>query len=500
MTDPRATPASRDGSSFRARCARISGLVLAMVAPVVVLVLLSAAGPARADSLVFTKPDGNIYLANPDGSDQYQVTLEGTPSDPYFSPSETASGVIEAGHGTGGSGSIVQLAQNGTPLISPFATAATDGPLNPVISPDGKLVAYWASVVYNSCPPFDCPDLNSVQLVSNAGQYADPSTLIHEGTSFNHGVWLSDTRLLLFAHNGTLWLYDIGAPEPVEWGGLDGFTGSWFTNTLPFFFEGAASGDGTRLAVVTGIGNIESPAYDTVDIELFSTAGDLTTAAQPASPTPECTIAAPDGSDGYLGDPSSQDYLFSNVTWSRDGQSLAFAYNGAIYVAHIPDLSDCATIIVSKVIASGSSPFWSSASIDPAPRPAPQPTPNPHPTPKPNPHSPVLAFVGFPHTGRLFRVSGANALVALTCTGRGTCRGTVTIQSAASRPPGRKLRVTTYAAGAYSVRARKTRTIRLQLSRAGRFAARTHRTMFVWINVSIARSTAVLTHRVKVRF
>ena len=46
------------------------------------------------DSLVFAKPDANIHFANPDRSGQYQVTLDVTPSDPYFSPSEIAGGVI----------------------------------------------------------------------------------------------------------------------------------------------------------------------------------------------------------------------------------------------------------------------------------------------------------------------------------------------------------------------------------------------------------------------
>ena len=35
------------------------------------------AGTARADSLVYIK-NGNVWLANPDGSGQYQVTLDGT--------------------------------------------------------------------------------------------------------------------------------------------------------------------------------------------------------------------------------------------------------------------------------------------------------------------------------------------------------------------------------------------------------------------------------------
>ena len=490
----------------------ISGLVLAARVILAVAVVLAIAGSAQADNLVFTKPDGNVYLANPDGSGQYQVTLDGTSSDPYSSPSETGTGVIEASHGTGATAQIVQLAQNGTPLITPFATAATNGPLNPVISPDGKLVAYWTPVAYDACAPWLCPNLRGVQLVSDADKYVDPSTLIHEGTSFSHGAWLSDTRLLLFAHNGTLYLYDIGAPTPVEWGGLLGFaTESWFVNMLPFFFEGAASADGTRLAIVTGIGNIQNNAYGTADIQLFSTAGDLASAAQPVEPIPGCPIVPPDGSDGYQGDPITQQYLFSSVTWSPNGQSLAFAYNGAIYVAHIPNMSDCKTITVTRVIASGSSPFWSAANIDPAPRPAPQPTsttptaPTTPTTPTPPPPQPKpvpdVARLLFPRTGKLLRISRAIALIALSCaTGQGSCDGVVAVQSARAHSATRKSRVTTYATGAYSLHGGDAHTFRLRLSRSGRSLARKNRTKTVWINASIAGSTGMLSKPVRVKF
>jgi hypothetical protein len=64
--------------------------------------VLSAAGalvalPATdwADSIVFVK-DGDVWLANPDGSGQYQVTLDGTPNDPHESPSQADDGTIVA--------------------------------------------------------------------------------------------------------------------------------------------------------------------------------------------------------------------------------------------------------------------------------------------------------------------------------------------------------------------------------------------------------------------
>jgi hypothetical protein len=58
---------------------RFTALVLACMA------FLVAVPTAGADSLVFTR-DSNVWLANPDGSGQYQVTLDGTASSPYSRP------------------------------------------------------------------------------------------------------------------------------------------------------------------------------------------------------------------------------------------------------------------------------------------------------------------------------------------------------------------------------------------------------------------------------
>ena len=50
-----------------------------VLAALVAAVSLAFAAPAQASSIVFLKPDGNVWLANPDGSGQYQVTLDGSP-------------------------------------------------------------------------------------------------------------------------------------------------------------------------------------------------------------------------------------------------------------------------------------------------------------------------------------------------------------------------------------------------------------------------------------
>ena len=59
------------------------------------VVALALPGVAAADSLVFVKA-GNVWLANADGSNAYQVTLDGTAAHPYASPSQADDGTIVA--------------------------------------------------------------------------------------------------------------------------------------------------------------------------------------------------------------------------------------------------------------------------------------------------------------------------------------------------------------------------------------------------------------------
>src|SRR5687767_8651781 len=76
------------------RIAIRSRLGLAVLAAACVVTAIGAPA-AMADSLTFIK-DHNVWLANPDGSGQHQVTLDGTASAPYESPSQADDGTIVA--------------------------------------------------------------------------------------------------------------------------------------------------------------------------------------------------------------------------------------------------------------------------------------------------------------------------------------------------------------------------------------------------------------------
>jgi len=111
-----------------------------------VVVLLVCAGPAPASSVVYIK-DHNVWLANPDGSGQRQLTTDGFKELPYESPSHADDGTILAGRGL----RFVKLDRQGNRigallpsiLVGKPANAYAIGPFDPKISPDGHKLAYW---------------------------------------------------------------------------------------------------------------------------------------------------------------------------------------------------------------------------------------------------------------------------------------------------------------------------------------------------------------------
>jgi hypothetical protein len=342
------------------------------------LLLAIGASNAQGSSLVYINA-GNIWLANPDGSGQYQVTLDGTASEPYSSPSEADNGTIETVRG----GKIYRMTQNGTLLNAPFTTAAPGtGPLDPLISPDGSKVSFWAITGVNPCYPFVCFGTANSYQISYADHWVDPATFApnYAGwASYGQPTWLSNSRQLLFLGTSVLWYYDLGQSEPVE----------WFAVSKTFVQEGAASRDGTRLALLAL--NEEEQQYQ---IALFSASGDLATGNKPAEAVPRCVIRPPDGTRGTNnGEYPGSGSLFDSLSWSPDGSSLAYEYNGSIWVAHIANVAECPPYSIGR-IATGGDPYWGAPNVEPPPRPVANPNPNPNPNPKPGPTPPCSGLLG----------------------------------------------------------------------------------------------------------
>lgn len=316
--------------------------------------VLAAPATAWADSIVFVK-EGDVWLANPDGSGQYQVTLDGTPSDPYRSPSQADSGLIAAGHGL----DLVTLRQNGQelsrfdpdPLMNSVSHPQDGPPVDVAISPDGSRIAYtmygYACPVAAECGGRSVTGYTSASTFTAAG---DDATYLREPS------WVTNSRTLQFNGFGSqVNFHDVGAPRQPD----DDGSVHWFDDSDVVGMEnstdladGELSSDGMRFAAVRG--------YDaTAQIAWYSVSGNAKTGAPPPPPTPLCETNQATG--------------FAAPTWSPDGESLAWREPDGIWVK--TDANAC-DVQPALVIPGGDEPDWGPAAINPGPRQPTGPGPN----------------------------------------------------------------------------------------------------------------------------
>jgi dipeptidyl aminopeptidase/acylaminoacyl peptidase len=315
------------------------------------LAALVAAGPAAADSLVFIK-SGNVWLANANGSGQYQVTLDGTPDSPYSSPSQADDGTIVAlRRPPGGRPQIWRMHQNGGLLNAPIDTPAPGtGAIDARVSPDGQLVAYWFLTEVSTGTCLYCFDITNRVLISHVDRFTSPDEV---GTP-NTGAWpswMSNNRLYLSGASAEIWYYQLGRPEAVQWWGDSENCGAC-TNPPPIvnLSAGEVSRDGQRIAVVRGNGE--------ETIALYQSGGPPPAdGSAPPMPSPTCAFSGANGGK------------FVRPTWSQDGQTLAWQEGNGIWSSQIPDFSNCAALTSQLIVPGATDPDFGPAPVNPGPRP-----------------------------------------------------------------------------------------------------------------------------------
>jgi hypothetical protein len=300
------------------------------------------AGTAAADSLVFVK-NYNVWLANADGTGQYQVTLDGTSSSPYESPSQADDGTIVAIRQLPGERSkLWRMSQNGGLLNAPINTPAPGtGAINAKVSPDGRLVAYWfVTIVDDPGCPF-CVTLASQALIS----YSDRFTGVADVGDPHTGAmpsWMSNDTILLSNGNATQWYFRIGMPEAAQWWADPDNNGGGLPVGLT---DGEVSRDGNRIAVVRGDNNELIWVYKA-------------NGAPPAVPTATCAFTGATGGKFY------------SPTWSQDGLTLAWQEGDGIWSDSIPDVQNCGTYGTPTLrIPGGAEPDFGPAAVNPGARP-----------------------------------------------------------------------------------------------------------------------------------
>jgi hypothetical protein len=332
------------------RLAALAVLAAALIAP----------AAADASSLVLLRPDGNVWLANPDGSGLYQVTLDGTPDDPYGAPSQADDGTIVTTRGpSGGDELIHRLAQNGT-VLSSFKPAVefSLGLFDAEISPDGSKIAYWTGFFGNgNC---DTGSTGTTACYITEVTASTGPTVVGGGlVSRSSPSWMSATRILTGGTDMRLSTYDLGSGGDVSWTGI-----------TDHYTDPELSRDGKRIA------HTDTAALTGQELlDVRQTTGDPRVDGPPPG-------ALADGCqfNGAAGG------SFVDPTWSPDANVLAWEEgdlntsnapgpNEGIWtldMTGVPDLAAmgaCATLPQSRlVIPGGSKPDWGPANVNPGPR------------------------------------------------------------------------------------------------------------------------------------
>ena len=273
----------------------------------------AAAAPAAADSLVFIR-DSNVWLANPDGSGQYQVTLDGTAGSAYESPSQADDGTIVAVRQPPGQRTqLFRMSQSGRLLNPPINTPAPGtGAMHPKVSPNGALVAYWFETLVNSPLCVFCVSLSNQALLTYSDRFTHHEAI---GTPNTGGwpSWLGNDTIVLGNGSAELKYYRLGMSAAADWFNESVFIGGGAGLQTLLDAEVAPTGD--RLAVVRG--NHQET------IRILGMSGPPP-GADPA-PLP-CLYQNPTG-------------RFVEPTWSSDGRLLAWQEDDGVWLGDPGDPS-----------------------------------------------------------------------------------------------------------------------------------------------------------------
>jgi hypothetical protein len=305
------------------------------------LFVLGATGTAAADSLVFIK-DANVWLANPDGTGQYQVTLDGTAENPYQSPSQADDGTIVAARKQPNGGPLYRLRQNGELINEIPVGALIAGPFSPHVSPDGGTVAYEQVFSRNVNGYFETS--SDVRFTRTDG--STPNGIGEVGRGAGAPSWIDSGHA--FVGINAIATTVVPGQAPVQWW-------SDYDHQPAYFSFGESVEDGEvapngNVAVVRG-------ELDDNTIQLYRSTGFTSV------PTPTCTLSEPA--------PGPAGKKFADPTFSPSGDAIAWQEGNGVWVTALP--ANCADGEPHLVIPGATEPDWGPVAVDPGPRATPTP-------------------------------------------------------------------------------------------------------------------------------
>src|SRR3712207_2598590 len=310
--------------------------MLQRIALAAVATLLLLGGTAHASSLVYVK-DHNVWVANPDGSGQRQLTTNGLGALPYESPSQADDGTILAIRGE----RFVKLDRLGRRIGAPLPSilvgrppnAYAFGPFSAKISPDGTKLAYGIGTLSTW---FDHGTNTTWTDPKEAVIWQDAVTGAQLGFTmfYEDPSWLQDSARALINNSGNR-----NAPQ-IALAGI----GQNHNDVLHVFSDHDSRPAGEVYSM--DVADPEAtPAGDKIaalrgaraeTIRFYDLRGGRPVVAP-------CHFAEPVGGS------------FAGPTWSPDGGALAWAEADGIWASPVGplDTTDCATFGAPRLIIPG---------------------------------------------------------------------------------------------------------------------------------------------------
>ena len=319
-----------------------SALLTALIA------MLASVAPAQASSIVYVKR-GDVWLAKSNGKGQRAVTSDGTPGNPYRSPSYSDKGVITAVRGRR---DIHFFNRRGKRLRKPRDLSG--GPTPPfdavivdhAISPDGRRLASTLWLTTRAASPKPGEPTGTDFGTSVWYSQARDGKLSGTTDGGQNVSWVTNDRPLVFAphvyHSADAWLVDLGSPNfPTQW-----FQDRPTVDVLdPSDGEPLDDGELTRvqdkLAVVRGPNTTASASPTMVRVYSVSSLGER--------PIERCDLRS---------EPNSR---LEGPSWSPSGKRLIWGEAGGIWESRISAAGECAAPRL--LIAGGAQPDWGRAGV-----------------------------------------------------------------------------------------------------------------------------------------
>jgi WD40 repeat protein len=326
-----------------------------------ILGVASVLAPVAAASTIVYSKGTDVWLMNPDGTGQHQVTHGAILSIPSQADDGTILALTADGH-------VVRMDQYGNQLSPPTATVVTGGattfctttcinvhgPFDPVLSPDGTTFSYWGTAdmyTYNSA--CSCTEFETKSFVryGDPTHFAEPSSQQIGQEDYAYPSYI-DKQTLLMSQVGNDGLIPLVAVYTLGTGG-DNST-LWFSDPAANsegMKEGVMDRQKDKLAFVVGVN--DAMMHPAEQLRMYTTNGPP--AAMSNAPTPQCAYNGPSGG------------AFNYPSFSPDGQYLAWQEGDGIHVGFVGAGTDCTKLTDKLVAPGGSHPAWGPADLKPPP-------------------------------------------------------------------------------------------------------------------------------------